>query len=80
LGALLSASRLLVCNDTGVSHLADALNVPSVVIFTASDVDRWAPKDKDLHRILTQAAMVEPQAVLHEVKGLLREERIHAYS
>lgn len=80
LGALLSAARLLVCNDTGVSHLADALNVPSVVLFTAPDANRWAPKDKDLHRVLTQAATVEPLAVMHEVQGLLREERIHAYS
>jgi ADP-heptose:LPS heptosyltransferase len=43
---------MLVCNDTGISHLAAAVRLPSVVIASGSDVARWAPLDTGLHRVL----------------------------
>jgi ADP-heptose:LPS heptosyltransferase len=49
MGVLLSRARLVVSNDTGISHLAAAGRVPSVVIFSASDRGRWAPLDGELH-------------------------------
>ncbi len=49
LGALLKGSLGLICNDTGVSHLGAALGVPSIVIFSETSPDRWAPLNKSLH-------------------------------
>ena len=72
LAALLQGARSLICNDTGVSHLADALQVPSVVVFTGSDVSRWAPLYRSLHRVVGRDAT--PADVLTEVKTLMEPE------
>lgn len=52
IAALLKESQLLICNDTGISHLAAALGVKSVVVFSNSDPQRWAPLDHQRHRIV----------------------------
>jgi ADP-heptose:LPS heptosyltransferase len=69
--ALLSGARLLVSNDTAVSHLAAALRVPSVVVSTGDNPARWAPADGRLHRVLCDPAGVRPGEVLAEADDLL---------
>jgi ADP-heptose:LPS heptosyltransferase len=71
---LLSKARLLVCNDTGVSHLADAVGASSVVLFSSSDPRRWAPLNPLRNRPVLNAGGLEPEAVLAEVKCALETE------
>jgi ADP-heptose:LPS heptosyltransferase len=52
LAALIGRARLVVCNDTGVSHIAAAMRTPSVVICSGADPKRWAPLNRHLHRVL----------------------------
>jgi ADP-heptose:LPS heptosyltransferase len=60
LAALISRSALLVCNDTGVSHVAAALDTPSVVVASGSDVNRWAPLDHALHPVVWHDVACRP--------------------
>jgi len=60
LGALLGGARLLVCNDTGISHVAAGTRTPSVVVVLGSEPVRWAPLDLSLHRIATQPIACRP--------------------
>jgi ADP-heptose:LPS heptosyltransferase len=64
LAALISRVRLLVCNDTGVSHLAAAFGTRSVVVCSGADPARWAPLDGERHHVLWHPVACRP--CLHE--------------
>ena len=56
--ALIGGAALLVATDTGVSHVAAALEPPSVVISTGDNPQRWAPASRRLHRVLSSPSGV----------------------
>ena len=60
LAALVAGARLVVCNDTGLSHVATAVATPSVVISSGSDTRRWSPLDAARHRVLSGDAPCRP--------------------
>jgi ADP-heptose:LPS heptosyltransferase len=60
LGALVEGAEAVVCNDTGLSHVAAALRRPSVVVACGSDTRRWAPLDDALHHVLAQPLPCRP--------------------
>ena len=71
LGVLMQRARLLVSNDTGVSHVAAALGLPSVIIVVGSDPVRWGPLDRHRHRLLLGPSTT-PDAVVRTAGELLR--------
>jgi ADP-heptose:LPS heptosyltransferase len=66
LAALISGARLLVSNDTGVSHVAAAIKAPSLILFSVPDYDRWAPANRFLHKIIVDAQNVPAAKVLRQ--------------
>lgn len=60
MAALVAGARLLVCNDTGVSHIAAAVATPSVVVCSGANPRRWAPLDTVRHRVLWAAMPCRP--------------------
>ena len=78
LGALVGSCRLVVSNDTGIAHVADALATPSVVIFRAGapEVERWAPLDRELHRVMCSDDRADE--VVEAAVELLQEAPVHA--
>jgi ADP-heptose:LPS heptosyltransferase len=60
LAAVIGSLHLFVSNDTGPAHLADALGTPSITIFGPADHQRWAPLDRQRHRVVLPAAECDP--------------------
>jgi ADP-heptose:LPS heptosyltransferase len=71
MATLMSRARLLVCNDTGVSHIAAGLKLKSVVVFSKADIARWAPLDRHNHRCIWDPDAERAAVVLEHARALL---------
>ena len=60
LAALIGRLDLFISNDTGPSHIACAVDCPSVTLFGPADVQRWAPLDRQRHPIVRQQVACSP--------------------
>ena len=65
LAVLVRDARIVVTNDTGMSHMAAALATRSVVICSGADPARFAPADHARHRVLSVPVACRP--CLHAV-------------
>lgn len=60
--ALISDSRLVVCGDTGVGHVATATGTPSVLLFGPTPPDRRGPRGVGPHVTLWAGDVGDPHA------------------
>lgn len=56
---MLAASRMLLCNDSGLMHVAAAMDLPTVAIFGATSPGRTSPSGQQV-RLLYQPAVCSP--------------------
>ena len=60
--ALTSKARIFVGNDSGIAHIAAAVNTPSVVVFGSSSRDHWRPWTDAPNEIVFQQFPCQPCA------------------
>jgi ADP-heptose:LPS heptosyltransferase len=80
LAVLIREARMILSNDTGVSHIASAVRTPSVVIFLASDPKRWAPLDGRRHRVILPHESEQLDYVLEHVDRALFYDEAEAFT
>jgi len=60
--ALISDSRLVICGDTGIGHIATATGTPSVLLFGPTPPARWGPPGTGPHIVLWAGDQGDPHA------------------
>jgi len=58
--ALAARVRLFVGNDSGIAHIAAAVNAPSVIIFGSSSIARWHPWTRAAYEVVREAMPCAP--------------------
>jgi ADP-heptose:LPS heptosyltransferase len=58
--ALLSRARVFIGNDSGIAHMAAAVNTPCVVIFGSSNVAHWRPWTTNRSEVVREELPCQP--------------------
>jgi ADP-heptose:LPS heptosyltransferase len=72
--ALLRRADLVICNDTGVMHVAAAVGATTLAVFGPTDPDRWAPCAVGLNVVRAPAgrlARLRPERVAERAAEIL---------
>jgi ADP-heptose:LPS heptosyltransferase len=72
--AVMQQCDLVLCNDTGVMHVASAAGARTLAIFGPTDPSRWAPRCDNLHIVRGKNGRLEeldPVEVFRAALGLL---------
>jgi len=70
---LIKNAFAIVSNSTGVSHIADAFDTPSVVISMDGEPERWGPLNRKLHRVVDWTKNAHFEVVLLETDKLINK-------
>ena len=73
LALLIQQCDLLLCNHTGIMHLATAVEKPACVIFKHGEIQRWGPRHKK-SVVLDDRYKdnLTPEIVINTLKEILR--------
>jgi len=71
LAGILSQAKAYVGNDSGVTHLAAAVNVPTAAVFFASDPSMWAPRGPNVRVVNPTGLSSSAGVVLDAIKELI---------
>lgn len=58
--ALASRAKLFIGNDSGIAHIAAAVNTPSVVIFGSSNIAHWRPWTRAASEVVFEPLPCQP--------------------
>lgn len=71
---LIKNAFALISNCTGVSHIASAMQTQSVVISMDGEPDRWAPLNRNIHRVIDWTTNPHFDAVFIETANLIKNQ------
>jgi ADP-heptose:LPS heptosyltransferase len=69
---LIKNASLIVCNCTGVSHIASAVQTPGIIISMDGEPERWAPLNQKIHRTINWLTVPDLSNVLRELLILIK--------